>query len=106
MDEQELKETKEIYKKLQKIKGLKGLSSKERETFDKLQSQLAGAMLSSWLPADTGRRVIMLILFLVAVVATFKVSVWFLLLLLVPLLLSPRTVGEAAIFLGKLFGSK
>ena len=79
------------------------LTDEEKAKFEQLKSQLAGAMLSSWLPADSTRKVIMLMLFLIGLYGIIKINILFVLLWLILGFFSPRIVGEVTVFLGKMF---
>jgi hypothetical protein len=68
-----------------------------------IKSQMAGYLLSSWLPRDTKRKVIMLIIVLTALIGGFIYGqkLFYLVLLILPFF-SPRVVGEIALFLGRI----
>lgn len=68
-----------------------------------LQDQMTGYLLSFWLPQGLWRKVVMFALIVVAVVGTLTTgSLWYLLLLLVACMFSPRIVGILAVFIGNL----
>lgn len=66
-----------------------------------LQTQLAGALLSTWLPFGWGRRSIMIVLFLVGVYGLVEGNGYFLIAWLFLLSFSPRTVGELTFAFGR-----
>ncbi|MDD5396519.1 MAG: hypothetical protein PHW24_00475 [Candidatus Moranbacteria bacterium] len=79
------------------------LTDQEKAKFEQLKSQLAGAILSSWLPVDSSRKVMMLVLFLIGLYGIIKINILFVLVWLFLAFFSPRLVGEITIFFGKLF---
>lgn len=79
------------------------LTEEERIKFERLQSEIAGTMMSSWLPAGSARKVVALILFIAGLFGFLKISGFFILLWLLLPFFSPRLVGEIAIFFGKMF---
>lgn len=76
--------------------------NKEHDDLNELEDQIAGHLASSWLPRDTGRKIILFI-FLILAVKYFMQSdyVLVLLMLLIASIFSPRMVGELANFAGK-----
>jgi len=83
------------------------LSPREIEKLSITQARLAGALMSSWLPADNGRKFIMFVLLIVATYSLMQsayiVSVISLIILCT---FSPRVMGEVTIFIGKLKRNK
>jgi len=106
MDKQTHDQLKKQFEATKKLLESGLLSPEEKNKFNELNAQLAGAMLSSWLPADWIRRILMVIIFLVGFYGIFEISSYFLILLILSLLFSPRIVGEIAIFMGKIKGNK
>ena len=77
------------------------LAPEERQQFEVLQTQLAGILLSPWVPFGWGRRGAMVVLFLVGTLGLMAGNIYFLFAWLFMLCFSPRFVGECAYFLGK-----
>jgi hypothetical protein len=77
------------------------LTAEDRQKLEMLQMQLAGALLSVWLPFDWGRRSIMIVLFLVGAYGLVGGNVYFLIAWAFLLLFSPRVVGELAFAFGR-----
>ncbi len=76
--------------------------NKEHDELKELEDNIAGHLASSWLPRDTGRKIILFI-FLILAVKYFMRSdyVLVLLMLLIASIFSPRMVGELANLAGK-----
>jgi hypothetical protein len=68
-----------------------------------IKAQMAGYLLRPWLPHGATRKIIMIIIVIVALIGGVKYgqNLFFLLLLLLPCF-SPRIVGEISLFIGKL----
>ncbi|MEK7584817.1 MAG: hypothetical protein AAB490_06250 [Patescibacteria group bacterium] len=78
------------------------LSPEERQKLEQSKSALAGAMLSSWLPADGVRRAIMLVLLIIGLYGFIHGKLALLVFWLILLLFSPRIVGEVVMLLGRI----
>jgi hypothetical protein len=97
-------EYKEAKKKLEAIDGsLKknNLSLEERRNLEKVHAQLAAVLLHPLIPADWGRRIIMVLVFLLGLYGVMggnpqSAWVW----IILPLF-SPRIVGKIAYAIGK-----
>ena len=79
------------------------LTEEERQEMEKHAARLAGVILSPWIPFGWSRRLIMagiVALALYGLTVGGQVLIW---LALLPFF-SPRIMGEASFFLGKLFG--
>ena len=90
---------------LQKIEALKAQTTDEEilALLDNLAAGFAGLRLRAWLPRAAGRRLIMIGICPVAVLgAVYGQSLYWLLLLLLPPLFSPRAMGETLSFIGRL----
>lgn len=74
--------------------------AEDRQTLEMLQTQLAGALLSTWLPFSWGRRSIIIVVFLVGAYGFVEGSGYFLVAWAFLLLFSPRVVGELAFVFG------
>ncbi len=106
MEKEDFKKAEKLFNATQKVVDSKILSEKEKEPFQKINAQLAGVLLSSWLPRDWGRKIIMLIILLLAVFGALKIDVLFLLLLLILPIFSPRMMGGLIMFIGRIMGNK
>lgn len=71
------------------------------EKLELLQAQLSGALLSTWLPFGWGRRLIMIVLFIIGAYGLAEGNSYFLFAWLFALLFSPRIVGEVAFAFGR-----
>ncbi len=89
------------YELLRRAMSHKSLADEMEKVSPGIKAEISGYLLSQWLPSGWGRKIAMAIIFLIAVLGSFK-STWFLLLLLLLPLFSPRIVGEVARFFGKL----
>ena len=102
MDKEQLKKARDTFDLLGELLKQEDLPEEQRKEFEESRAKLAGAMMSSWLPADTERKVVMLIIFLISVYGMFNASGWFFLLWILLIPFSPRCVGEIAVFLGRM----
>ncbi|MFZ6022016.1 MAG: hypothetical protein ACOYT9_00920 [Patescibacteria group bacterium] len=103
MNREKYEEAKKASQEIDRLLKEGNLTPEERQKFEKIRAQLAGVLLSPWLPVDWGRRSIMFFIFLIGLYGmiqghTFLASLW----LLLPIF-SPRIVGEVAYALGKIF---
>jgi len=106
MNKEQRDQAKRAFDALSKLEQTGTLTEEQQEEFPKLKASLAGVLMSSWLPADFGRKTIMLVIFLVAVLGAFIANGKFLLLLLLLPLFSPRMMGELMVFIGRMKGNK
>ena len=102
-DRETYEEAKKTLAEIQHILATEALTEKERRELQVHAARLAGVILRPWLPADWGRRLIMMGIVVLGAQQAFWVGnyeplVWWLLL---PLF-SPRIVGFGAYFLGRL----
>jgi hypothetical protein len=67
MKKEQHEELKKSFENISKLLEDQNLSIEERKKFETLKSQLAGALMSSWLPVGGGRKFIMFIIALIAV---------------------------------------
>lgn len=90
-------------KAFKKILENKDIADEMEKVSPGIKAQMAGYLLSSWLPRDATREIIMVIIALVAIVGGFIYGqkLFYLLLLILPFF-SPRIVGEVAMFLGRI----
>lgn len=80
------------------------LTEEERQKFETMKAQLAGALLHSWLPFCWVRRSIMTLLFVVGIYGLAGGSNLLLLAWIAIPLFSPRSMGELAFAIGKVYG--
>lgn len=104
MNKEQNEQIKKMSNSIQKVLDGKelNLSQSERAEFESLQTQLDAVMLSQWLPADWIRRIIMFAVLILTLYLAFTINPWFLLLLFMVCILSPRFVGELTILFGKM----
>lgn len=97
-------EARELFKKLSELENKHGgeIPKDAQKIIDDAKSSLSAIILSSWLPEDWGRKIIMLLIFLVATIY----GGWFLFLLIILPLFSPKIVAYIAIFLGRIMGNR
>jgi len=77
------------------------LTLEERLTFENLKVQLAGQLVSNWLPFGLVRRAAMISLFLFGLLFFADWNFYFLIAWLFMLCFSPRFVGEFGYFVGQ-----
>ena len=77
------------------------LTIEEREEFELLSAKIAGALTHDWLPSDLGRRLIMVILFLIGLYGLMDGDNYFLISWIFLPMFSPRLMGELAHLAGK-----
>lgn len=80
------------------------LTAEERQKFETMKAQLAGALLHSWLPFCWVRRSIMAALLVVGIYGLVGGNNQFLLAWVAIPLFSPRSMGELAFAIGKVYG--
>jgi VIT1/CCC1 family predicted Fe2+/Mn2+ transporter len=96
-------ELKKWYENISNLLVDETLSTEERNKLETIKLQIAGSLMRSWLPAGIGRKLIMAALILV--VAYFVIQSMYLAAIVTMVLLclfSPRVVGEATLFMGRL----
>ena len=101
MTREEFEEAKKQSAEIAKLLKEGNLTAEDRQKLEVLQIQLAGALLSPWLPFGWGRRSIMIVLFLVGANGLIQGNGYFLFAWLFLLFFSPRFVGEFAYALGR-----
>ena len=91
------------YKVFTKVMDNKELADELEQVSTGLKAQMAGYLLSPWLPHGAIRKIIMIIIALFALIGGVKFGqkLFFLLLILLPIF-SPRIVGEVSLFIEKL----
>ncbi len=79
--------------------------NKEHDELKELEDNIAGHLASSWLPRDTGRKIILFI-FLILAVKYFMQDDYLLtiIMLILSSLFSPRAIGELVHFIGRIVG--
>ena len=77
------------------------LAAEERQRLDMLHTHLTGALLSTWLPFDWGRRAVMIMLALVGAYGLAGGDYYFMLAWGLLPLFSPRAMGELAFAVGR-----
>jgi hypothetical protein len=75
-----------------------------KENLSSLRGEIAGYQLSFWLPRGAGRKTLMLLAVIVAVVSAVIWNQLWLLMFILAATFSPRIVGEGARLLGRLSG--
>jgi hypothetical protein len=101
MTRDEFEEAKKQSAEIAKLLKEGNLTSEDRQKLEMLQTQLAGALLSTWLPFGWGRRSVMIVLFLVGAYGLVEGNGYFLIAWLFLLLFSPRAVGELTFAFGR-----
>lgn len=101
MTREELEEARKQSAEIAKLLKEGNLTAEDRQKLEALQAQLAGVLLSPWLPFGWGRRSIMIVLFLVGATGLVQGNGYFLFAWVLLLFFSPRFVGELAYALGK-----
>jgi hypothetical protein len=81
--------------------------TENRELVDRMErenpgvtAKMAGYLLSPWLPIGVGRKIVMVVIFLIALLGSLLNPFCLLLLIILPLF-SPRVIGEIVSFLGR-----
>lgn len=101
MNRDQFDEAKQQSAEIAKLLKEGNLTAEDRQKFEMLQTQLAGVLMSTWLPFGWGRRSIMIVLLLVGAYGIVEGSGYFLIAWLQLLLFSPRVVGELAFVYGR-----
>lgn len=101
MTRDEFEEAKKQSAEIAKLLKEGNLTAEDRQKLEILQTQLSGALLSTWLPFGWGRRSIMIVLLLVGVFGLVEGKGYFLIAGLFLLLFSPRVVGELTFAFGR-----
>jgi hypothetical protein len=102
MDKNQYEEGKKVGDAISKVLEDGNLSAEDREKFETLRSQVAGYLLSPWLPVGVGRKAIMLALIIIGGYGLMIDKPLIALTWLMAPLFSPRLVGETLRFIGSL----
>lgn len=105
MDKQKYEEMKIYLDKINALLKEDGLSIEERQKFELIRSQLAGALLHPWLPVGWERKLIMLIIMTAGVIGYFAVNPKMIFIWLALPLFSPRIMGESLRIIGYIIGN-
>jgi hypothetical protein len=83
---------------------LKGddLTIEQREELEILQAKLSGGLLSIWFPMGIGRKLIMVVIFLVGIYGLVIGNHYFLFSWIILPMFSPRLMGEVSYFMGRI----
>ena len=81
-------------------------SQEDRLKLKETKALISTALLSSWLPIDTTRKVTMIILFIVGLYGIINSSIFFIIFWIPLPFFSPRIVEKVAMFFGKINGNK
>ena|ERR1035437_145138 len=101
MEKEQNDELKKSFDGISKVLEDKNLSDEERKKFETLKTQLAGALLSSWLPVGWGRKFVMFIVTLIVVYFFIQSAyVAMVITLIILCMFSPRIVGEISVLIG------
>jgi len=106
MNKEEHDQLEKLFRAISKLEESGILTEEQKKEFSDLKSSISGVLLSSWLPADSGRKYIMLIILFIAICGTLAGIPRFLFLLLILPLFSPRVIGEVVVFFGRIMGNK
>jgi len=106
MDKEEEKKLKEILKATSKLTESELFTKEQKEPFEEVQAKIAGALMRSWLPSGWVRKVLMLIIFLIMLFGLFNGQYFYLLLIFLLAIFSPRVIAEVAMFIGRLKGDE
>jgi hypothetical protein len=106
MEKEQHEELKSLFQKTSQILNDKNLSLEEKREFEVIHTQLAGALLSTWLPAGFGRKFAITLMIVVAIYffIQYEYILGFIVLILA-CMFSPRIIGEAAVLIGKIKGN-
>jgi hypothetical protein len=102
MNREEYKETKKKFEAIDRSLKGNNLSPEERRNLERLHSQLAGILLQPLIPADWGRRIVMVLIFLIGLYGITQGSSQLVLIWILLPLFSPRMVGKIAYAIGKI----
>ena len=105
MTRDEFEEAKQQSAEIAKLLKEGNLTTEDRQKLEMRQTQLSGALLSTWLPFGWGRRSIMIVLLLVGAYGIVEGNGYFLIAWLLLLLFSPRAVGWLAFAFGRFMAS-
>ena len=106
MDKKTQSTLKKQLKEITELLKSDGLTIEQREEFELLSAKISGSLLSVWLPVDIGRRLIMVILFLIGLYGLMNGNNYFLISWIFLPMFSPRLVGEIAHLMGRFAGGK
>jgi len=101
MTRDEFEDAKKQSSEITKLLKEENLTAEDRQKLEMLQTQLSGALLSTWLPFGWGRRSIMIVLLLVGAYGLVEGNGYFLISWSLLLLFSPRVVGEFSFTFGR-----
>jgi hypothetical protein len=95
---------KKDYEVIRKIMANHEFANKMEKLDPGIKDQMAGILLSPWLPSGLIRKMIMLIIVAIAIIGAlfYKNNLFYLLLLILPIF-SPRSMGEILFIYGKIF---
>ena len=107
MEREQDDELKKSFEGISKILERSDLTAEERKKFEILKDQLAGSLLSSWLPLGRGRKSIMIIVALIAIYFLIQSAyISMIITLIILCMFSPRIVGEIAVIIGNMKNGK
>jgi hypothetical protein len=92
--------SKDEHEVIKRILENKDLADETEKVRPGIKAQMAGYLMSPWLPHGTTRKIIMVVIVLIALVGVVYSCKLFILLLLILPFFSPRIVGEIARFIG------
>ena len=101
MDKEKYEEAKIYQQELYRLLKEGNLSPEERQKLEEVHAQLAGFLMSPWLPVDWGRRGIMICIFFMGLYGIIKAYTLIALLWLLLPLFSPRIQGEVLSIIGR-----
>lgn len=102
MDKEKYEEAKIYQKEIYRFLKEGNISPEERQKFEEIHAQLAGFLMSPWLPVDWGRRAIMICIFIIGLYGILQGYTLIALLWLLLPLFSPRIQGEVLQLIGRL----
>ena len=108
MDEskhQQLQKMFDATKKILDNKESSGLSEENIKELEHTLAAISGALLSSWLPRGIVRKLLLFFFLLIGIFGSLFYSYYFLISFVIAGMFSPRVVGEAAIFIGRMKGN-
>ncbi|MGA8572270.1 MAG: hypothetical protein WB560_07360 [Desulfobaccales bacterium] len=94
MNKEKYEEAKIYQKEIYRLLKEGNLSPEERQKLEEIQDQLAGFLMSPWLPVDLIRRAIMICILIIGIYGIIKGYMFIALLWLLLPLFSPRIQGE------------
>jgi hypothetical protein len=104
MDKQKYDEMKKYLDEINALLKEGGLSPEEINKFELIRSQLAGALLSPWLPIGWERKLIMFIILTAGAIGYLTGNHKILFIWLALPLFSPRIIGESLRIIGYIIG--